>query len=109
VTKVAGVAAAELVRQEWADGYRRLEAERDNRGRYRTLHAQVEAVTEQLRRRVGSVYTLAELAAEYRRSECWVREAIAELPPPARWPPGVSLATDAAFHLYARGARDYEP
>jgi hypothetical protein len=109
VTKVAGVAAAELVRQEWADGYRRLEAERDNRGRYRTLHAQVEAVTEQLRRRVGSVYTLAELAAEYRRSESWVREAIAELPPPARWPPGVSLATDAAFHLYARGARDYEP
>jgi hypothetical protein len=103
------VAAAELVRQEWADGYRRLEAERDNRTRYRTLHAQVDAVTEQLRRRVGSVYTLAELAAEYRRSEAWVCDAIAELPPPARWPPGVSLATDAAFYLYARGARDYEP
>jgi hypothetical protein len=103
------VTPAELVRQEWADGYRRLEAERDNRGRYRTLHAQVEAVTEQLRRRVGSVFTLAELAAEYRRSESWAREAIAELPPPAQWPPGVSLATDAAFHLYARGARDYEP
>jgi hypothetical protein len=103
------VAAAELVRQEWADGYRRLEAERDNGTRYRTLHAQVDAVTEQLRRRVGSLYTLAELAAEYRRSESWVRDAIAELPPPARWPPGVSVATDAAFYLYARGARDYEP
>ncbi len=103
------MAAAELVRQEWADGYRRLEAERDNGTRYRTLHAQVDAVTEQLRRRVGSLYTLAELAAEYRRSESWVRDAIAELPPPARWPPGVSVATDAAFYLYARGARDYEP
>jgi hypothetical protein len=103
------VAATELVRQEWADGYRRLEAERDNRTRYRTLHTQVDAVTEQLRRRVGSVYTLAELAAEYRRSEAWVRDAIAELPPPARWPPGVSLATDAAFYLYSSGARDYEP
>jgi hypothetical protein len=103
------VAAAELVRQEWADGYRRLEAERDNRARYRTLHTQVDAVTQQLRRRVGSVYTLAELAAEYRRSESWVRDAIAELSPPLQWPPGVSLATDAAFYLYARGARDYEP
>lgn len=103
------MAAAELARQEWADGYRRLEAERDNPTRYRTLHAQVDAVTEQLRRRIGSVYTVAELAAEYRRSEPWVRDAIAELPPPVQWPPGVSLATDAAFHLYARGARDYEP
>jgi len=101
--------AAELARQEWADGHRRLEAERDNRTRYRTLHAQVDAVTEQLRRRIGSVYTLAELADEYRRSEAWVRDAIAELPPPVQWPPGVSLATDAAFYLYARGARDYEP
>lgn len=103
------MAAADLARQEWAEGYRRLEAERDNSTRYRTLHAQVDAVTGRLRRRLGSVYTLTELAAEYRRSESWVREAIAELPPPAQWPPGVSLATDAAFYLYARGARDYEP
>jgi hypothetical protein len=103
------VSAADLARHEWADGHRRLEAERDNRTRYRTLHAQVDAVTEQLRRRLGSVYTLEELAAEYRQSEPWVREAIAELPPAARFPPGVSLATDAAFYLYARGARDYVP
>jgi hypothetical protein len=103
------VVAAEIARQEWAEGYRRLEAERENRARYRTLHVQVDAVTEQLRRRVGSVYTLAELAAEYRRAESWVNDAIAELPPEGRWPPGVSIAADAAFHFYARGARDYEP
>jgi hypothetical protein len=101
--------AAAIARQEWAEGNRRLEAEREQPARYRLLHVQVDAVTEQLRRRVGSVFTLAELAAEYRRAESWVREAIAELPPEFRWPPGVTTAADAAFHLYARGARDYEP
>ena len=101
--------AAALTRQEWAEGNRRLEAEREHPARYRLLHLQVEAITEQLGRRVGSVFMLAELAAEYRRAEPWVREAIAELPPELRWPPGVMTAADAAFHLYARGARDYEP
>src|SRR5438445_106979 len=52
---------------------------------------------------------LAELAAEYRGSESWVREAIAELPSPAQWQPGLTTATDAAFYLFARGAQDYEP
>jgi hypothetical protein len=101
--------AAAIARQEWAEGYRRLEAEREHPARYRLLHAQVDAITEQLRRRLGSVFTLEELAVEYRRAEPWVRDAIAELAPESRWPPGVTTAADAAFHLYARGARDYEP
>jgi hypothetical protein len=103
------VAAAEVARQEWAEGYRRLESERENRARYRLLLGQVEAISDELRRRIGSVFTLAELATEYRGSDRWVADALGELPPEARYPAGVSLATDAAFHLYARGARDYVP
>ena len=99
----------ELARQEWADGHRRLEAERGNASRYRLLHTQLDAVIEQLRRRIGAAFTLAELAAEYSRSESWVRAAIADLPPAAQWQPGLTTATDAAFYLYARGAQDYEP
>ena len=87
----------------------RLEAERDDAARYRLLHAQVDAISEQLRRRIGAVYTLAELAGEYRRAERWAREAIADLPPAAQWQPGLTRAIDAAFHLYARGAQDYGP
>ncbi len=101
--------AVEVARQEWAEGHRRLEQARDDPSRSRALHAQVEAVTEQLRRRIGAVFTLAELEAEYRCSDAWVREAIAELPAKERWQAGLTTATDAAFHLYARGARDYEP
>jgi hypothetical protein len=103
------VATTELARQEWAEGYRRVEAERENASRYGTLNAQVTLITDELRRRVGSVYTLAELAAEYGRAEAWVREVLADRPRDLRWPPGMAVATDAAFHLYSRGARDYEP
>jgi hypothetical protein len=103
------VAAAELARHEWAAGYRRLEEERENRARYRALLTQVERISVELRRRIGSVFTTAELAAEYRRADDWVPGALAELQAEAHYPAGVSLATDAAFHLYARGARDYEP
>jgi len=103
------VVAAELARQEWSEGYRRLESEREDRGRYRILLAQVEAITDELRRRIGSVFTVSELAAEYRRADAWVAEALGELPPELRYPAGVSVATDAAFHLYVRGARDYVP
>jgi hypothetical protein len=101
--------ALEIARQEWAEGHRRLEAERAQPARYRRLHAQVDAVTEQLRRRLGSVFTLEELASEYRRAEAWAPEAVAELPPAERWPAGLATATDAAFHLYSRGARDFRP
>jgi len=101
--------AADLARHEWAAGYRRLEDERENDARYRQLLAHVAAVTDGLRRRIGSVFTISELAAEYRRADDWVPGALAELPAEAQYPAGVSLATDAAFYLYARGARDYEP
>jgi hypothetical protein len=106
---VTSVTAAEVARHEWAEGYRRLESERENRARYGLLLAQVEAITDELRRRIGSVFTLSELATEYRGSDRWVAETVGELLPEAQYPAGVSLATDAAFHLYARGARDYVP
>ena len=97
------------VRQEWAEGNRRLESEREDPRRYRLLRVQTAAIAEELRRRIGSVFTLSELADEYRRAERWSREVFAELPPEAQWAPGLTVAVDAAFHQFARGARDYEP
>lgn len=97
------------VRQEWAEGNRRLEAEREDPRRYRVLRAQLNAVAEELRRRIGSVFTLAQLADEYDRAERWSREVFAGLPREAQWAPGLTIAVDAAFHQFARGARDFEP
>ncbi len=102
-------ARVEIARQQWKDGYRRLEAEAGDRRRYRQLLDQVEVLTDQLRRRIGGHFSLAELADLYTGAERWARQAVEERPPGREWPRWLAVSIDAAFHLYARGARDYEP
>jgi hypothetical protein len=102
-------AAIESARREWADGHRRLVAESLDRDVRERLYAQVEAVGSELRRRVGGVYTLAELAAEYERAESWSRPAVEAHAPGPGWLGTLAMVEAAAFHLYARGAADYGP
>jgi hypothetical protein len=97
----------ESARREWEDGYRRLLAA-DPIGSER-LHKQVDAIVAELRQRVGATFTLAQLADAYAGSESWLRETIDERAPVPNWPRTVTVAGDAAFHLYARGAIDYAP
>ncbi|HZO61601.1 MAG TPA: hypothetical protein VFB35_01325 [Gaiellaceae bacterium] len=99
----------DLVRHEWAAGYRRLQDEAGTPAHGSALQAQLDAISAELRRRVGDVYATGDLAAEYRRADTWVREVVADLPSEARWAPGLTIATDAAFHLFARRAQDFEP
>jgi len=96
-------------RNEWEEGYVRLLDEARDPIRAERLHAQVDAVTAELRKKVGATFTLRELAATYAESERWAREAVADLAPFPGWPGTLSLAGAAAFHLYARGAVDYTP
>ena len=99
----------ESARREWEEGHRRLlEQVRDAITGDRLL-AQVDAVAAELRRRVGGVFTLQELAAAYARSEEWSRSVVSEQAPAPGWPRTLSLVEAAAFHLYARGAQDYQP
>ena len=95
-------------RQEWEAGQRRLEALRSDRALQARLLANVELVTEELRRRLGASFTLAELAAAYGRAEDWARDILEERGA-AGWPVHLTVVLDAAFHLYARGAVDYTP
>lgn len=101
----------EIARHQWDEGRRRLESEGEDTARSRHLVLLVEAVVDELRRRVGQTYTLADLAHVYQGSEDWVREVVvAATPPKAR--AGVrdaALVGDAAFAAYARGALDYRP
>jgi hypothetical protein len=102
-------ADVESARRDWEDAYRRLgEASRDPQ-RAEGLHLQLKVVTEELRKRVGSIYTLGELAAEYRGADHWVRDVVAEKAAAPGWLPALSIVEGAAFLLYSRGAVDYEP
>jgi len=96
-----------ILRQEWEEGNRALERERDDPRRYERLLEQVEVVTAELRRRIGQTYTLDELALAYRDAERWAREAVEERAPSPGWPRDLSLVLAAAFFAYQRGAVDY--
>jgi hypothetical protein len=96
-------------RREWEEGHRRLLERARDPGVGDRLLAQVDVVAAELRRRVGGVFTLRELAAAYARSEEWSRAVVSDQAPAPGWPRTLSLVEAAAFHLYARGAQDYEP
>jgi hypothetical protein len=99
---------SELVQQEWEEGNRRLEAERDDRRRYETLLRQVEIVSEELRKQVGQTFTIAELAASYREAERWARATVEDRAPSPGWPRDLALVLAAAYYAYQRGATDYQ-
>lgn len=100
--------AVETARQEWVEGHRRFYEEIQEPRRRSWLLSHVELVTAELRKRIGTTFTLAELAETYAGVEDWAREALAESGAPG-WPRDVTLVADEAFHLYARGATDYRP
>ncbi|HST26494.1 MAG TPA: hypothetical protein VLJ76_10910 [Gaiellaceae bacterium] len=102
--------SVELARQHWEEGYRRIARTKEPEPRlYARLLDQVEIVSAELRRRLGKSFTLDELAAAYAGSDRWAREAVEERGGDVDWLASTSTAADAAFHLYARGARDYRP
>ena len=101
--------SVDLVRDEWERAFRDLEAEQPDARRYRNLLAAVEAVTQELRARIGQTFTLDELTDAYAGADRWGRDAVSERAAYDRWPRDLSLAVAAAFHLYARGATDFEP
>jgi hypothetical protein len=103
------MATVSAARREWEEGDRRFAAAARDPARADALHRQRDALLEELRRRVGGVYTLTELAAAYEGSERWLREVIDERAPSRGGARTISLAGDAAFHAYSRGAQDYEP
>jgi len=49
------------------------------------------------------------VAEAYARSDEWTRAVVSEQAPAPGWPRTLSLVEAAAFHLYARGAQDYQP
>jgi hypothetical protein len=99
----------ENVRREWEEAHRRVQSEAGNPVQYERMLAQVEAVTDELRRRVGQTFTLAELADAYIGADDWSRDAVSERAPAPGWPRTVSYVAGAAFHVYSRGAVDFRP
>jgi hypothetical protein len=101
--------ALEQTRREWELGHRRLQQQVRDTARGEAVLAELDTVVAELRKRIGGSFTLAELADAYPAAEAWSREAVAEIEPADGWPRRLSTVTDAAFHVYSRGAVDFEP
>jgi DNA-binding GntR family transcriptional regulator len=100
--------SVETLRQQWEEGNRRFESQAADPV-YPQLLEQLEVATDELRKRVGETFTLAQLADAYGASDHWLREAVEERIAAAGWVRHLSVVQDAAFHQYARGATDYSP
>ena len=108
-TEPAVAIATEALRREWEDGYRRFQAAVREPVAGDRLQAQLDVVTDELRKRIGQTFTLDELADAYGRADDWVRDAVSERAATPGWPRNLALVQDAAFYLYQRGAVDYGP
>jgi hypothetical protein len=103
------VSQVEVARFEWEEGARRLETAREDQRRYGQLLELLELVLDELRKRIGQTYTLAELVVAYGESDRWAREVLEERAQTPDWPRDLSVVLAAAFDAYQRGAIDYEP
>jgi hypothetical protein len=81
---------------QWEDGDRRLRELPVDRIKA-SLERQVDLIADELRRRLGSTFTLEELADFYGEGTSWADELV-----------GVNgWLVDAAFQRYAREAKNY--
>jgi hypothetical protein len=91
---------------QWEEGFRALQAARSGSAADRAFGKAVLAVQDELRKRLGSSFTIAELAALYREGTDWALDVtlVGDDDEPAL--PGAT-AVDAAFYLYMREASDF--
>jgi len=88
---------------QWEEGHRALQALSDPRDR-RLGDRVVDAVREELRRRIGPTFTAAELAELYGRGTDWCQQIAIDVAP---WVADPQSLADAAFWLYLRSATDF--
>jgi hypothetical protein len=97
--------AVETAVLQWEEGFRRLEAARSDASLYRALGRAVVEVQDELRKRLGSTFSVAELASLYREAGDWTLDPFVQTSEsPAA---DSSTVVDAAFYLYMREAADF--
>lgn len=97
----------ELARHQWEEGRRAVARASAEGARADALARQVELISAELTRRLGLVFTLAELAAVYREADRWSHELLFEALEDV--PLHATAVADTAFAQHARRASDYAP
>ena len=99
----------ESARRDWAEGHRRfLELAAEPAGAA-AGQQELRIVLEELRRAVGTTFSLDQLSEVYLGAEAWAQSALAERATSPSWPRRLSAVVDAAFYHHSRSAVDYTP
>jgi hypothetical protein len=89
---------------QWEEGRRSLQALGEDPKARRRADRIVDAIREELRRRVGSTFTAAELADCYGQGTEWCLQLAAQVDPGTA---DAHTLADAAFWLYLQSASDF--
>ena len=92
---------------QWEEGASRLRDLSADPRAARTAARAVEAIRDELRRRIGPTFTSQELAELYARGTDWCLEAARQAAPMSAVDLDPQAIVDGAFYLYLRGASDY--
>ena len=90
---------------QWEEGQRELERLRADPPAYRRAGRVVEAIRDELRRRIGPTFRAEQLAELYARGTDWCTEVAFRVNPGGT--PDPRTLADAAFWLHLRGASDF--
>ncbi len=90
---------------QWQEGERRLAAAAAERRP--SLQRIVDALTVELRRRLGGRFTAEELVDLYRQGTAWCLQLAMDTAPEAPWAWDSGLVVDASFARYLREAADF--
>jgi hypothetical protein len=92
---------------QWEEGASRLrELSREPRTA-RTAARAVDAIRDELRRRIGPTFSAQELAEHYAGGTDWALEAARQAAPMEAVDLDTEAIVDGAFYLHLRGAYDY--
>ena len=92
-------------REQWDEGMRRLDEAYPEQ--VLTLERVTREIQSELRRRLGGVFTLDELAELYDEGTGWVTDLAVEIAPEEPFAWDARIVGDAAFGRYQRAATDF--
>ena len=92
---------------QWEEGAKRLRETSHDPRLARTTSRAVDAIRDELRRRIGPTFTAQQLAELYARGTDWCLEAARNAAPMEAVDLDPQAIVDGAFYLYLRGATDY--
>lgn len=99
-------AATEVAFIEWTEGERRVAELEVTRARREAVERVVREIVDELRRRMGTAFTLDELADEYASAGAWCLD-LAQRTTDQPLAHDLSMVQDAAFAGFAREATDF--